>query len=158
MYLKSWAAPTARPRSRCPEGAWFFEKTLGLDEREHPDEQERRVGEGHARERDVGAREREEGCCHPPRSAAESAIGQPRDGWNCERAGDDRDENRRQVARAEDEIRDSDQERETWRGVGDQRGIEVEDSVAREDPEAGGRVDAFVEVREPQAADGPEAQ
>ena len=57
------------------------------------------------------------GCRTCP--AAEGAVGEIRDSGDCERAAEDRDQDRGDIADAQQIIEKADQEREAGRGVGD---------------------------------------
>ena len=137
-HAQSQGDPTGEPGP--------FQEALAADQSQNPAEQKRGVGECHAGEGDVKARKRHEcrgsragpcpGCpsCQPGRRRDRQCPGQ------------DRDQNRREVADAQPKIGDAHQDRKTGRSVGNQCRIQACQAPGRDRPEPGDGVDALVEM------------
>ena len=126
LYLNSWAAPTARPSSTARD-APAVPGNAGPAISASTQKSRNETSVSAIRENATcGTRERREGRGHRPGPTAEGTTGEPGDGRNGQRAHDDRDQDRRQVADAEREIRQADEEREPRGCVGDHRRIQAE--------------------------------
>ncbi len=135
-----------------------LQEALPRPDRQHPGQQERGVGERHARERDMRPGECSVGCGRGPCPAAERPTGHPADRGDRQRPCRDRDEDRRRVANAQEHVGPTDEEWEAGRCVRDRRRIESQQAARREYPQAGERIDPLVEMDQSEPAQRPESE
>ena len=77
LYLNNCERPTASPSNKARAGFGPLEESLAQADRGEPEQEKRRIGQGHPRKRDMRPRECGEGRGSPPCSWPERSPRQP---------------------------------------------------------------------------------
>ena len=107
LYLNNCDIPTARPSKTARSRLGRSRNRWPMPMAHEPEKEKRRIGQGHSRKRDMRARKCGESRGRAPCSGPERSPRQPGRHRDRQGAGRNRHENRRDVADAKDQVRQS---------------------------------------------------